>query len=119
MSNNLLARISVQKLKRVLEIKQEIEDLEKELGQLLGDELPAATRPARRSGKRKMSAAAKARISATQKARWAERKQAVTPGKVAHKKKGVISPEGRARIIAGTKARWARYNAQKRKKAAA
>jgi hypothetical protein len=117
-NSNLLARISVQQLKRALEIKQEIEGLEKELGQILGDEPPAA-RPAPRSRKRKMSAAAKARISAAQKARWAERKQAVAPAKVTPRKKRIISPAGRARIIAGTKARWARYNAEKRKKAAA
>ena len=117
-NNNPLATVSVQQLKRALEIKQKIENLEKELSQLLDDEHPAP-HPASRSGKRKMSAAAKARISAAQTARWAERKQIASPGKVAPKKKGTISAEGRARIIAGTKARWARYNAEKKKKTAA
>ena len=117
-NNNPLAKLTVQQLKRALEIKQEIADLEKELGQLLGDEQTAA-RPAPRSRKRKMSAAARARIAAAQTARWAERKKAATPGKAPPKQKRKLSTEGRARIIAATKARWARYNAEKKKKAAA
>ena len=116
-NNNPLAKLSVQQLKRALKIKQEMADLEKELGQLLGDE-PTAARPAQRSRTRKMSAAARARISAAQTARWAERKKAATPGKAPPKKKGRLSAAGRARIIAGTKARWARYNAEKKKAAA-
>jgi hypothetical protein len=117
-NSNLLAILSVQQLKRALEIKQAIADLEKELGQLLGDE-PTAARPAQRSRTRKMSAAARARISAAQTARWAERKKAATLGKAPSKKKGKMSAAGRARIIAGTKARWARYHAEKKKQAAA
>ncbi len=117
-NNNLLAKLSVQQLKRALEIKQEIADLEQKLGQLLGDE-PTAAPPAPRARKRKMSAAAKARISAAQKASWAERKKTVTPGKAPSKKKGKLSAAGRARIIAATKARWARVNAEKKKKAGA
>jgi hypothetical protein len=111
-NNNPLAKLSVQQLKSALEIKQEIADLEKKLGQLLGAEQTVAA-PAQRSRKRKMSAAARAKISAAQTARWAERKKPLL------KKKGEISAAGRARIIAGTKARWARYNAEKKKKAAA
>jgi hypothetical protein len=119
-NNNLLAKLSVQQLKRAVEIKQAIADLETELGQFLGAEQTVAA-PAEPARKRKMSAAAKARISAAQKALWAERKKAAAPGKAtpSPKKKGGISAAGRARIIAGTKARWARYNAEKKKKAAA
>lgn len=115
-----LAKLSIQQLKRALEIKQAIEELDKELGQLLADE-QTIDAPAQPSRKRKMSAAAKARISAAQKALWAERKKASMPGKAAPppKKKGGISAAGRARIIAGTKARWARYRAEKKKRAAA
>jgi hypothetical protein len=116
-NNNPLALLSVQQLKRALEIKQAIENLEKELGQFLGAE-PTVARPAPRSRKRKMSATARARISAAQTARWAERKKAATPGKAPAKKKRKLSAAGRARIIAGTKARWARYNAEKKKKKA-
>ena len=66
-----------------------------------------------------MSAAARAKISAAQTARWAERKTAATPGKAPAKKKRKYSAEGRARVIAGIKVRWARYHAEKQKKAAA
>ena len=117
-NNNPLVILSVQQLKSALEIKQKIADLEKELGQILGDE-PTAARPTPRSRKRKMSAAARASISAAQTARWAERKNAATPGEVPPRKKGKMSAAGRARITAGTKARWARYNAEKKKRAAA
>ena len=120
MQNNLLAKLSIQQLKRALEIKQALEDLETQLGQLLGAEQTVAD-PAQPPGKRKRSAAAKARMSAAQKARWADRKKAAAPEKATQppKKKQKMSAEARARITAGTKARWARYNAEKKKKAAA
>ena len=117
-NSNPFAALSIQQLKRALEIKQKIEDLGQELGQLLGEE-DTAVRPAPRSRKRRMSATARARISAAQTARWAERRKVAAPGKVAPRKKRRISAEGRARISAATKARWARYNAEKKKKAAA
>jgi hypothetical protein len=117
MQNNLLAKVSVQQLKRAMEIKQAIAGLETELGQLLGAEqsVPAPA-PAPFSRKRKMSAAAKARISAAQKALWAKRKKAAAPEKATQppRKKRKMSAAGRARIIAGTKARWAKYNAEKK-----
>jgi len=115
---NPLAELSVRQLKRALAIKQEIADLENELGQLLGEEETAAG-PAPRTRKRKMSAAARAKISAAQKARWADQKTEPTPEKALRKKKRIISAEGRAGLIAGAKARWAKYNAEKKKKAAA
>jgi hypothetical protein len=62
-------------------------------------------------GPRKMSAAARARISASQKARWARtRGQKV----VAIRPKRRISPAGIARIRAATKARWAKWRAAKK-----
>ena len=56
-------------------------------------------------GRRKMSAAARARISAAQKARWARTRGKVVVS-IAHKRR--ISAAGLARIRAATKARWAR-----------
>ena len=113
-----LAELSVQQLKRALAIKQAMEALEQELGQLLRDEEPTAGR-APRPRKRKMSAAARAKISAAQTARWAEQKTPATPEKAPPKKKRQYTAEGRARVIAGIKARWAKYNAAKKKKLAA
>src|SRR5438094_4587804 len=62
-------------------------------------------------GPRKMSAAARARISASQKARWARaRGQKV----VSIAPKRHISAAGLARIRAATKARWAKVRAAKK-----
>src|SRR5438477_1895342 len=63
-------------------------------------------------GPRKMSAAARARISASQKARWARTRgqKVVSIGP----KRRRISAAGRARIRAANKARWARWKAQKK-----
>jgi hypothetical protein len=59
--------------------------------------------------RRKMSAAARARISAAQKARWAKTKsQKVVPVKRR------ISPAGLARIRAAARARWAKVRRQKK-----
>ena len=63
-------------------------------------------------GPRKMSAAARARISASQKARWAKaRGQKVVPIKA---RKRHISPAGLARIRAANRARWAKVRAGKK-----
>jgi hypothetical protein len=66
--------------------------------------------------RRTMSVAARARISAAQKARWAAQKD---DGKVvtitSRKPKRHISPAGLARIRAAARARWARVRATKKK----
>ena len=66
----------------------------------------------RLQGPRKMSAAARARISASQKARWARTRgqKVVSIGP----KRRRISAAGLARIRAATRARWARWRAAKK-----
>lgn len=66
-------------------------------------------------GKRTMSPAARARIAAAQKARWAKFK-GKKAGKPVAKKKRKMSAAGRAAIAAAAKARWARVRAEKAKK---
>jgi hypothetical protein len=61
--------LTVKQLKRAAAIKEQIEALNKELRAILGG--PANTRPAPKK-KRTMSAAAKKKIAAAQKARWAK-----------------------------------------------
>src|SRR5256712_6814203 len=62
-------------------------------------------------GRRTMSAAARARISASQKARWARtRGQKVVS--IAPKRR--ISPAGLARIRAAARTRWAKVRQQKK-----
>src|SRR5947207_12474095 len=62
-------------------------------------------------GPRKMSAAARARISASQKARWAKQKGQKV---VSIRPKRYISTAGLARIRAATRARWARWRGGKK-----
>jgi hypothetical protein len=71
MTANLLATLPVQQLKRAVAIRSRIDDLETQLGRIVGAQSRAATdaAPAR---KRRYSAAARARISSAMKARWAK-----------------------------------------------
>ena len=62
-------------------------------------------------GRRTMSAAARARISASQKARWAKARGKVVS--IAKRPTRHISAAGLARIRAAAKARWAKVRAQK------
>jgi hypothetical protein len=60
---------------------------------------------------RKMSAAARARISAAQKARWAKQKGRKVVSIAPKHPKSHISAAGLANIRKATKARWARWRA--------
>ena len=73
MQPNLLANVPRQKLKQAIAIREKIESLENELSRIIGggSRTPKTAAP-RRKGK--MSAAARARISAGMKARWAKRR---------------------------------------------
>jgi len=62
-----------------------------------------------RPGRRTMSAAARARIAAAQRARWAKVKRQQKVVSIAPKRR--ISAAGLARIRAATKARWAKWRA--------
>jgi hypothetical protein len=73
------------------------------------------TRPARK--KRPLSAAARLRIGAAQRKRWAAaRKSEIETATPAAKpaKKRKLSAAGKRRIIAATKKRWAAFRAKKR-----
>ena len=69
MQNNSLAQLSLQQLKRAVVIREKIGALEKALNQTVGARASGPTK------KGKMSAAAKARISAAMTARWAKAKK--------------------------------------------
>ena len=73
-----------------------------------GDVQTGSSRP-----RRKMSAAARARIFAAQKARWAKAKgQKVVPIKAGKRR---ISPAGLARIRAAARARWRKVRGKRSK----
>ena len=104
--NNVLSGISVNQLKQAVAIREKIDALELDLASILGT-IPTPSAPAKR---KVMSAAAKAKISAAQRARWAQRKGLKAP-KVAAKPKRFISAAGRAKLAALAKARWAKLKA--------
>jgi hypothetical protein len=95
-------------LKRAAAIKEQIEDLNKELRSILV--APATTRVAPKK-KRTMTTAMKKQIAAAQKARWANlrranpARQSVTP--TAKAKKKTVSPATKAKLSAKLKAYWA------------
>jgi hypothetical protein len=115
---NLITNLSATQLRQAADLKEEITALERELNQLLGTTAQTATLKVPKK-KFTMSAAAKAKISAAAKLRWAkvkEAKPAVKPkAGPAPKKKGGMSAAGRAKISAAAKARWAKAKAAGKK----
>jgi hypothetical protein len=109
---------SLDQLKQAIALKEQIAALETQLADILGGtaETPTITtqlppRRGRAPGS-KMSAEARARIAAAQKARWAKyRESKGTASKSTPPKKGGMSREERGRVAA--KARWAKFRAEK------
>ena len=101
-----ISDLSAQELRRAASIKDQIDTLNAELGRLLGAADGQAT-PART---RIMSAAARGRIAAAQKARWARVKGKATQGT-----RRKMSAAARKKIAAAAKARWAKAKAAGRK----
>ena len=109
--------LSTAQLRQALQMREQIEDLQRKLNALLGGERSASANVktkktvGRSSAKRTLSPEARAKIAAGQKARWAKTKAPVAPvsksGAKAAKKKGGLTPEGRAKLAAAMKARWA------------
>lgn len=73
----------------------------------------------RSGGNRVVSAAARARMAAAQRARWAKVRGKSTASKSpTASKRSRLSPAARRKIAAAQKARWARFRAEQGKKAA-
>ena len=107
-------------LRQAADLKEQIEKLQNQLVVLggSGSGMPSPFKKAK-PAKRKMSAAARAKIAAAQKARWAKQKgitQTVKtiPAPKPAKGKSGMSAEGKARIVAAQKARWAAIKAGKK-----
>jgi hypothetical protein len=107
--------LSVNQLKRAAAIKEQIERLNKELSASLG--APARSRSAPRT-KRSMSASARKKIAAAQKARWANLRRAkpatssVKPAAKAKKK--TMSAAARRKLSMKLKAYWAQKKARQK-----
>ena len=72
---------------------------------------------------RVVSAAARQRMAAAQRARWARERQGSQTGRSKGQRRApshrrTLSPAARRRIAAAQKARWAKFRAQRAKKAA-
>jgi hypothetical protein len=131
---------TLDQLKRAIAIAEQIHKLEGELAAALGDQgagnsspsQPAARTAATpqkksRGGKRTMSAEARERIAAAQRARWAKQgssksssdggAQASGSGELKSKSKGKgkgkrsVSPEARAKMAEAARRRWANKKA--------
>jgi len=105
--------LTVAQLKRAVEIMEEIESLQAQLTSIggRGAGRPPGTK-GRKTGKRRMSAAGRARIAAAAKARWARFRRgagAVRAAKAPKRKR--FSSAARARLSAAAKARWAKAKA--------
>lgn len=107
--------LSLSQLRRAVEIKEQIESLEQELASLSGGTVAPPTNGA--PVKRRMSAAARAKIRAGQIARWARIKG--TAGAAveapAVKKKRKVSAAVKARLSEIARKRWAAAKASGKK----
>lgn len=124
MSTSTLANLSLAALREAVEIKEQINKLQARLAALLGSSpATAVVAKAAKSGKghSKMSQAARDRIGAAQRLRWAKQKgaaKAAAPASAA-KSKGTAKPKrnlsaaARKKLSDMMKARWA---ARKNKK---
>jgi hypothetical protein len=101
----MISNLSAEQLRRAASVKEQIEKLEVELQGLIGSTNAAPST----SVKRGMSPAARARIGAAQRARWAKLKgKAEKPTGRSRRK---MSAAARAKIAAAAKARWAKAKA--------
>src|SRR6266446_5922558 len=106
--NQSLTDLSPRQLRQAADLKERIDSLQHDLSQILGavsQPNGAATAPQ----KRKMSAAARARIAAGARARWARIKGKRAAAKPTPRRK--MSADARARLSAMAKARWKKAKA--------
>jgi len=108
----MMINLSASQLRRAADIKDKIEALQSGLTRLFGNTSGAAVALGKR---RRMSAAARARIAAAQLARWAKQRGTKAP-KAAAKGGRRMSAAARKRISQAAKARWAKAKAAGRKR---
>jgi hypothetical protein len=109
-----ISSLTVAQLQRAVSIKQQIENLQRELDSMTEE---SGVSTIDRRGSYGRSAEVRARMAAAQKARWAKIKENgadesdadVKPRRKKHK----MSAAGRAAIGAAAKARWAKIKAGK------
>jgi hypothetical protein len=101
--SSVLANLSVKQLQQAIKLRTKIDFYQAKFDLLTSGELPATTK---RKG---MSAAARRKIGAAQKLKWAKQKgESDKPAKKVRRK---MSPAARAKIAAAAKLRWAKAKA--------
>jgi hypothetical protein len=112
-----ITNLSAQQLRQAADLKEKIDGLQDQLNEILGGEgpTPAAAEIAQvsKTGRRKVSAEARARMAAAQKARWAAKRgeAAIKTARATvsqGKPKRHISPALRKARSEAMKARWAK-----------
>ena len=98
--------LSTRNLEQALSIRRQIDALERRFRGLVGGAGGGAMAARRRGPSRRMSAAARAKIAAAARARWA-RIKGRGGAKTGKKRKGGITAAGRRRLSELMKARWA------------
>jgi hypothetical protein len=100
-----LQNLTVEQLRKLIAIREQIETLQGEIESIAGGESAAPKKP---RGARKMSRSQAARIAVA--ARWAKTRAAKVEG--APKKRRKMSAATKAKMVAAAKARWAKVKAE-------
>ncbi|HZR17370.1 MAG TPA: hypothetical protein VFE51_08585 [Verrucomicrobiae bacterium] len=113
-----ITNLSPQQLRQAAALQERILELQDQLNEILGGEIPVPfvteAPQAPRKGRRKMSAEGRARIVAAQKARWAKARRKSGDKQAsdsATKPKRKMSAAAKAKISAAAKARWKKAKA--------
>ncbi|HEU5462573.1 MAG TPA: hypothetical protein VFV82_00505 [Candidatus Binatia bacterium] len=110
-----LLDLTAKQLKRAASIRQQIDDLNKELAGLLGLNSTTTAAPKKNGA---LSASGRRKIAAAQKARWAKLRGSKSTRSSARRspgrKKRTMSAAARARLSAKLKAHWAAKKAGKK-----
>jgi hypothetical protein len=97
--------LSLKRLEEAVSIRRQMESLQKRLSAIFGGGPSASPRRGGR-GRRKVSAATRAKLASAAKARWA-RQRAGKRSPAKKKKGGGLTAAGRKRLSQLMKARWA------------
>ena len=114
---NPITSLTLTELKRLVALKEQIEELTSELNSL-GKSSPS-TPPVARRRKRRMSAATRAKLSVRAKARWAKIRSKGGAKKAVRStrgKKRTMSAATKAKLAAVARARWAKVKARGKSK---
>ena len=110
--NVSISELSAKQFRAAAQIKERIDTLQGQLNAILSFSGSVSAPPrAVTPGRRKMSAAGRARIAAGARARWAKIKGTQNATSAPSKGRRKMSPEAKARIAAAARLRWKKAKA--------